>query len=183
MLSVDELCAIFCMTRAARALKIACDSRKQKWYRLNRPFRFHPILIITAFFNRSYFASPLVSLYCAVRFVDKTHDVFPTNQKSNPNQSWLDRFSFSRAWHCTYFCPKTRKMETRPTVTFFSSLLSVIVAYQCINLAFLSVLISQNRRSNVSGERLKGGNLNSWLRSEILENDLLPEDNSAHLRF
>ena len=32
-----ELCAIFCMTRAARALEIACDSRKQKLYRLNRP--------------------------------------------------------------------------------------------------------------------------------------------------
>ena len=29
-----ELCATFCMTRAAR---VACDSRKQKLYRLNRP--------------------------------------------------------------------------------------------------------------------------------------------------
>ena len=28
---------MFCMTRAARALEIACDSRKQKLYRLNRP--------------------------------------------------------------------------------------------------------------------------------------------------
>ena len=32
-----ELCAIFCMTRAARALEIACDSHRQKSYRLNRP--------------------------------------------------------------------------------------------------------------------------------------------------
>ena len=32
-----ELCAIFCMTRAVRTLEIACDSRKQKLYRLNRP--------------------------------------------------------------------------------------------------------------------------------------------------
>ena len=32
-----ELCAIFCMTLAARALEIACDSRKQKLHRLNRP--------------------------------------------------------------------------------------------------------------------------------------------------
>ena len=32
-----ELCATFCMTRAARALEIARDSRKQKLYRLNRP--------------------------------------------------------------------------------------------------------------------------------------------------
>ena len=32
-----ELCATFCMTRAARVLEIACDSRKQKLYRLNRP--------------------------------------------------------------------------------------------------------------------------------------------------
>ena len=29
-----ELCAIFCMTQAARALGIACNSRKQKLYRL-----------------------------------------------------------------------------------------------------------------------------------------------------
>ena len=32
-----ELCAIFCMSRSASALEIACDSRKQKLYRLNRP--------------------------------------------------------------------------------------------------------------------------------------------------
>ena len=35
-----KLCAIFCMTRAARALEIACDSRKQKLYPLNRPLQY-----------------------------------------------------------------------------------------------------------------------------------------------
>ena len=34
----DESCVRFCMTRAARALEIACDSRTQKLYRLNRPY-------------------------------------------------------------------------------------------------------------------------------------------------
>ena len=34
---MKKLRAIFCMTRAARALEIACDSREQKLYRLNRP--------------------------------------------------------------------------------------------------------------------------------------------------
>ena len=32
-----ELCAIFWMTRVVRTLEIACDSCKQKLYRLNRP--------------------------------------------------------------------------------------------------------------------------------------------------
>ena len=33
----DESCVrFFCMTRAARALEIGCDSRKQKLYRLNQ---------------------------------------------------------------------------------------------------------------------------------------------------
>ena len=34
---VMEVVYDFSMTRAARALKIACDSRKQKSYRVNRP--------------------------------------------------------------------------------------------------------------------------------------------------
>ena len=37
----DESCVrFFCMTRAARALEIACDNRKQTLYRLNRPKMF-----------------------------------------------------------------------------------------------------------------------------------------------
>ena len=34
MLNKQELCAILCMTRAARALEIACESGKQKLYLL-----------------------------------------------------------------------------------------------------------------------------------------------------
>ena len=34
---IMEIVYDFSMTRAARALKIACDSRKQKSYRVNRP--------------------------------------------------------------------------------------------------------------------------------------------------
>ena len=34
---IVEIVYDFSMTRAARAMKIACDNRKQKWYRVNRP--------------------------------------------------------------------------------------------------------------------------------------------------
>ena len=34
---IVEIVYDFSMTRAARALKIACDNRKQKRYRVNRP--------------------------------------------------------------------------------------------------------------------------------------------------
>ena len=34
---IVEIVYDFSMTRAARALKIACDNRKQKSYRVNRP--------------------------------------------------------------------------------------------------------------------------------------------------
>ena len=37
MLGDDELCVIFCMARAPHAPEIACDSRKQKLYCLNKP--------------------------------------------------------------------------------------------------------------------------------------------------
>ena len=35
---IEEIVYDFSMTRAARAMKIACDDRKQKSYRVNRPF-------------------------------------------------------------------------------------------------------------------------------------------------
>ena len=44
---MKELRAIFCMTRAALALEIACDSRKQKLYRLNRPYIFGDLVIFS----------------------------------------------------------------------------------------------------------------------------------------
>ena len=34
---IEEIVYDFSMTRAARAIKIACDNRKQKSYRVNRP--------------------------------------------------------------------------------------------------------------------------------------------------
>ena len=37
MLSDESYMRFFCMTRAARALEIACDSGEQKLYRLNQP--------------------------------------------------------------------------------------------------------------------------------------------------
>lgn len=43
--------------------------------------------------------------------------------------------------------------------------------------------ISQNRRLSVSGRHLTDVNLNLWPKSEISENDSLPEDNIAHQIF
>lgn len=43
--------------------------------------------------------------------------------------------------------------------------------------------MSQNRRLSVSGRHLTDVNLNLWPKSEISENDSLPEDNIAHLIF
>lgn len=40
MLNDENCCAIFCMTQAACALEIACDSGKQKSYHLNRPLEY-----------------------------------------------------------------------------------------------------------------------------------------------
>ena len=36
---IEEIVYDFSMTRAARAINIACDNRKQKSYRVNRPLR------------------------------------------------------------------------------------------------------------------------------------------------
>ena len=46
---------IFCMTRAARALEIACDSRKQKLYHLNRPLQLYPSFRLTRLTSLSNF--------------------------------------------------------------------------------------------------------------------------------
>ena len=37
---IVEIVSDYSITRAARAVKIACDNRKQEWYRVNRPLVF-----------------------------------------------------------------------------------------------------------------------------------------------
>ena len=44
---IVEVVYDFSMTRAARALKIACDNRKQKSYRVNRPLRSFLLVLAT----------------------------------------------------------------------------------------------------------------------------------------
>ena len=46
-----------------------------------------------------------------------------------------------------------------------------------------AVLLSQSLHLSVSGEHLRSVNWNLWLKLEILENGLLPEDSSVHLAF
>ena len=47
---IVEIVYDFSTTRAARAIKIACDNRKQKSYRVNRPLHFlSTYILLTAF--------------------------------------------------------------------------------------------------------------------------------------
>ena len=54
---------IFCMARAARATEVACDSRKQKPYRVNRPIKRKQRVVIFDNFSKTVGKNLLANLF------------------------------------------------------------------------------------------------------------------------